>query len=128
MTPGPGILELATRFFRLHAWAYGVAVLLALTQALRSVEWWFFWPLMVWTVLFLLHFLVVKSLGVSNDWVAERAEKTAKKAFDISHIESIRESYEKSVSRSGTNEPADGAEAGASDAAPEPDETLKGRP
>ncbi len=103
--PKPGIVELAIRYFRPHAWVYGVAVLLALTQALRSIEWWFFWPLIVWTVLFLLHFLVVKSLDVDSDWVAERTEKTAMKAFDISHIESIREDYEKSSARLEVRDP-----------------------
>lgn len=109
MAQRPSFLELAIRYFRLHAWVYGIAVLLALTQALRAVEWWFFWPLIVWTVLFLLHFLVVKSLGVSNDWVADRTEKTAMKAFDISHIETIRESYEKSSSRFEKQGPDDGS-------------------
>jgi hypothetical protein len=108
MVPKPGIPELATRYFRPHAWAYGSAVLLALMLALGSVELWLFWPLMVWTVLFLLHFLVVKSLDVDSDWVAERTEKTAMKAFDISHIESIRESYEKSSSRLEEKPPGEG--------------------
>ena len=128
MARRPGFLELSIRYFRLHAWVYGIAVLLALTQALRSAGWWWFWPLIVWTVLFLLHFLVVKSLGVSSDWVAERTEKTAMRAFDISHIETIRESYEKSPSRFEEKGPDDGAEAGAGDAAPEPDETPGNRP
>jgi hypothetical protein len=97
--PKPGIIELATRYFRLHAWVYGIAMLLASMLALGAVELWLFWPVMVWTVLFLVHFLVLKSLDVDGDWVAERTEKTALKAFDISHIESIRESYEKSASR-----------------------------
>lgn len=126
MAQRAGFLELAIRYFRLHAWVYGIAVLLALTQALRSAGWWWFWPLIVWTVLFLLHFLVVKSLGVSSDWVAERTEKTAMKAFDISHIETIRESYGKSSSRFEKTGPGDGAEAG--DAEPEPDEVSGNRP
>ncbi len=97
--PKSGIFELAARYFRPHAWAYGIAVLLAFLLALASVELWLFWPMMVWTILFTIHFLVVKSLDVDSDWVAERTEKTAMKAFDISHIETIRETYEKSSSR-----------------------------
>ncbi|MHA1152754.1 MAG: hypothetical protein ACTSQ7_08850 [Alphaproteobacteria bacterium] len=99
MAPKPGILELVTRYFRPHAWAYGIAMLVASMLALAAAAGWVFWPLMVWTILFLVHFLVVKSLDVDSDWVAERTEKTAMKAFDISHIETIRESYEKSASR-----------------------------
>ncbi len=99
MVSKPGIFELATRYFRPHAWVYGGTLLVALMLALVSVELWLFWPMMVWTVLFLIHFLVVKSLNIDSDWVAERTEKTAMKAFDISHIETIRESYQKSASR-----------------------------
>ena len=105
--PKSGFLELATRYFRPHAWVYGIAVLLALMLALGSVELWLFWPMMVWTILFLVHFLVVKSLDVDGDWVAERTEKTAMKAFDISHIETIRESYEKSSSRLDEKDPSE---------------------
>ncbi len=97
--PRPGIFELATRYFRPHAWVYGIAILVAFMLALASVDLWLFWPMMIWTILFLVHFLVVKSLNVDSDWVAERTEKTALKAFDISHIETIRESYQKSSSR-----------------------------
>jgi hypothetical protein len=116
------ILASAIRYFRPHAWAYGIALLLAAILALISGGLWFFWPLMVWTILFLLHFLVVKSLDVDSDWVAKRTEKTATKAFDISHIETIRESYKKSASRLEGNDPGEGG------TAPEPDETSENRP
>lgn len=105
MAPKPGLFELATRYFEPHAWAYGIAMLVAVMLALGSVELWLFWPMMVWTILFLIHFLVVKSLNIDSDWVAERTEKTAMKAFDISHIETIRESYEKSASRPEVRDP-----------------------
>ena len=112
MAPKPGNLELATRYLRPHAWVYGIAVLLAAMLALGSIELWLFWPLMVWTFLILLHFLVVKTLNVDSDWVAERTEKTAMKAFDISHIESIRERYEKSSSRFEESDPDEGEGSG----------------
>ena len=110
--PKPGIFELASRYLQPHAWTYGIAVLVAVMLALGSVELWLFWPLMVWTILFLIHFLVVKSLDVDSDWVAERTEKTAMKAFDISHIESIRENYERSSSRIKERDPGAGEDGG----------------
>ena len=116
MAPRLNLLELTTRYFRPHAWAYGIAMLLALTQILRSVEWWFFWPLMIWTILFSIHFMVFKSLNVDSDWVAERAARATDKAYDVSHIESIRET---SLRLKG--------KAQADDSAPETDDTL-GKP
>ncbi len=112
MAPKPGIFEMATRYFRPHAWTYGSAMLLALMLALGAVELWLFWPMMAWTVLFLIHFLVVKSLNIDSDWVAERTEKTAMKAFDISHIETIRESYRQSASRYEERKPGEGEDSG----------------
>lgn len=117
--PKPGILELATQYFRPHAWAYGIALFLAAILALISGALWFFWPLMVWTILFLIHYLVVKSLNIDGNWVAARTEKTAMKAFDISHIQTIREKFE-------TQNP--GAVRGAGATAPESDETSEKRP
>ena len=86
MTQGQGIPGLANRYFRPHAWAYGVAVFLWAVLALSSVASWLFWPFMVWTILFLLHFLVVKSLNIDSAWVDERADKTAKKALSPCQI------------------------------------------
>jgi hypothetical protein len=117
--PKPGILELATRYFRPHAWAYGIALILEAILALISGGLWLFWPLMIWTILFLIHFLVVKSLNIDGAWVAARTEKTAMKAFDISHIETIREKYEKQYP---------GAARDAGEAMAEPDETSENRP
>jgi len=116
----------ATRYYRPHAWAYGIAMLLAAVLALISSAIWVFWPLMVWTILFLIHFLVVRSLDVDSDWVAERTDKTAKKAFDISHIETIRESYEKSASRFQRNDADESKDE--SDAATKLEKTSEKRP
>ena len=100
MTSKPGIFELACRYFRTHAAVFGIAVLLAAVLAIRSTNWWWFWPLMAWSLLFMIHFLVVKTLQVNSDWVAERTERTAERAFDVGHIESIRERYEETLARS----------------------------
>jgi hypothetical protein len=109
------ILESAIRYFRPHAWVYGIALLAAAVLALISGGLWFFWPLMVWTILFLLHLLVVKSASVSDDWVAERAAKTAVKAYDLGHIESIRERQESDSARPEDADSAEDSEAGAED-------------
>ena len=121
MAPRFNLLELTTRYFRHHAWTYVIVMLLALTQILRSVEWWFFWPLMIWTILFAIHFMVFKSLNVDSDWVAERAARATDKAYDVSHIESIRQSSESAASRLKGKAPA-------IDTEPESDDTSGKRP
>ncbi len=105
MAPKNDIFDLARLYYRPHAWSYGIAMLLGSLLALVTAALWLFWPLMVWTLLFLAHFLLVKSLNVDSDWVAARTQKTAMKAFDISHIETIREGYEKSPTRFESKDP-----------------------
>jgi hypothetical protein len=121
LAPKPDLLQLATRYFRLHAWIYGIAAFLALTQILRSVEWWFFWPLMIWTILFTIHFMVFKGQNVSDEWVAERAARATDKAYDVSHIESIRETPTPVSAQLKEQVPADDTEPGT-------DETSGNRP
>lgn len=105
MAPRAGIFEPITRGFKPHAWLYGAAMVLGIvTAALLSAPW-LFWPLMIWTLLFLAHFLLAKSLEVTNDWVDERTEHTVMRAHDLSHIESIREHYEDNLARGAAREP-----------------------
>ena len=105
------ILQLVTRYFRPHAFIYAVAVLLGLMFLLFSVGGWFFWPLLIWTIVFLAHFLIVKSMNIDSDWVAERTAKTADKAYDLSHVESIRERHHGAAPEDAGDDPATGIEA-----------------
>ena len=99
MKSGAELLDEAKRRYRPHAWAYGCVVLPAVLLMLFLPAWWLFWPIMAWTFVFAVHFLLVRSLEVSGDWVEERVARTADKAYDIGHIEDIRDSYEASVAR-----------------------------
>ena len=85
----------AKRFFRPHlrAFAIGAPVIL-LFDYLVSDGWWFFWPLLVWGLIFGLHYLYAATLSVADDWVQRRADQVADKAYDFGHIEDIRERYE----------------------------------
>jgi hypothetical protein len=94
---GPDVL----RFFRLHArvYALGVAVLFLVDLAVTG-GWWFFWPVLAWGFLVLLHYLYLKSIRVDSDWADERTTRILDKAYDLGHIEDIRQRYE------GANPPA----------------------
>jgi hypothetical protein len=89
------------RFFRLHARAYGLgAAILILVDLAVSGGWWFFWPVLAWGFLVLVHYLYLKSIRVDGDWADERATRVLDKAYDLGHIEDIRQRYE------GTDSPA----------------------
>jgi hypothetical protein len=89
------------RYFRLHvrAYALGTAVLVLVDLTVTG-GWWFFWPVLAWGLLVLVHYLYLKSIRVDSRWAEERAGRILDKAYDLGHIEDIRRRYE------GTDPPA----------------------
>jgi len=82
------------RSFRLHGWIYGAAAIgLVLIDSLVTDDWWAFWPLLIWGLLLILHGLFAKGMGSDDDWAEQRASELAEKAYDFSHIYSIRSRY-----------------------------------
>ena len=76
--------------FRLHLWAFTL-VNLALNAANWFVgdDWWAFWPLVVWGLVLVAHYLMDKSKRVDQRWVEERTEDVRSKSYDRAHIDSI---------------------------------------
>jgi hypothetical protein len=76
--------------FRLHLWAF-VLVNLALNAANWFVggDWWAFWPLVVWGIVLVAHYLAYKSKRVDARWVEERTEDVRSKSYDRAHMDSI---------------------------------------
>ncbi len=80
--------------FGLHAFAYALgAGLLVLVDLAFTEGWWFFWPVMAWGLVVLVHYLYLKSVHVDSRWVEERADRVLDKAYDLGHIEDIRQRY-----------------------------------
>jgi hypothetical protein len=48
-----------------------------------------FWPLVIWYVVFSLHFLLVRSLTANDEWADERADKLRRHAYDFQHVKDI---------------------------------------
>lgn len=90
----PGARD-ATRYLRLHLWAYGLGIgFLVAVDLVALPGWWFFWPTLVWGCLLALHYFYVKSAYVDNDWAEERAADVRLRAYDVGHIDSIIDSIE----------------------------------
>ena len=84
----------APRYFQLHLRAYVLGtVVLVLIDSMAFEGWWFFWPIMVWGILVLLHGLYVKTVHVNLKWAEERTEDVRLSAYDLGHIESIEQRY-----------------------------------
>ena len=81
--------------FRLHALVYvlGAAGLMLVDLAFTD-GWWFFWPVLVWGLVVLVHYLYLKSVYVDSRWADERADRVLDKAYDLGHIEDIHQRYE----------------------------------
>ena len=143
----------AIRRLRRHILVYAaVNGALFLIDLLTPGPWWFLWPMLGWGVAVAAHWLYVKSAHIDDDWTQRRTEDIRLQAYDLghiedigkrhekaearrrsgagppdkNHIETVRESYEKSASRFEKKGPDDGSEAG--DAVLEPDEVSGNRP
>ncbi len=72
-------------------------ILIVVSQFIWPTEWWFFWPLLIWTLILFLHFIVIRTIFVDEKWVDERTDQLADNAFDFGHIETIREQIAKTT-------------------------------
>ncbi len=106
-----GAIRCRGRTLRRHAWAYAVcSVVLVVVDFAASEGWWFFWPVLAWGCAVLLHYIHVKSISIDDGWAADRATEVVGKAYDLGHIESIRDRYEGArSSRGGRPDAKDGA-------------------
>jgi len=78
--------------FRRHLIAFVlVNLLLNGVNIAQGPPWWAFWPLVIWGLALMLHFLVQRSSSVSESWVEERTQDLRSKSYDASHIDEIRE-------------------------------------
>ena len=84
----------AVRGLRLHGSVY-VAVngVLFLIDLFTAGSWWFFWPLLVWGVGIGCHYLYAKSVATDQGWADRKAEEIRLKAYDVSHIIAIDDSF-----------------------------------
>jgi hypothetical protein len=77
---------------KLHAHA---GIFIACAGVLTAVNWvtgggwWSFWPLGVWAVALVVHYMVYKTRSVDESWVEERTADLRSKSYDASHIDVI---------------------------------------
>lgn len=81
----------ARRNFRRHFAAF-LVVNVALTAAniVGGAPWWAFWPLAIWSLPLLVHYLFYKASTIDDAWVDERIEDLRAKSYDLSHIHDIQ--------------------------------------
>ena len=81
----------APRVFRRHFAAF-LLVNLALTgtNIAMGAPWWAFWPLAVWGVPLVVHYLIYKASTIDDAWVEERTTELHGKSYDFSHIADIQ--------------------------------------
>ena len=84
----------ARRAFDLNIWAFAiVAIALVLVSLATSSGVWWFWPVLIWGIIVMVHYLYVRTLATDDAWADRRAEELADKAYDFGHMEDIRERY-----------------------------------
>jgi len=94
------------RAFRPHLLAY-LLVNAGLTgvNVTMGAPWWAVWPLVLWGMLLMLHFLYYRATSVDEAWVEERTLDLRSKSYDMGHIDDIREHPAPSIENEGTGNP-----------------------
>ncbi len=86
------------RDFRLFA-RHRIAFILVVGTALAvnvltfSGTLWVFWPAGVWGLGLLVHFLIVRSIHVQEEWVDERVADLRMNSYDFDHIHNIQDRF-----------------------------------
>ena len=80
--------------FRTHGWAFLCAtIVLFAINFFSGGDWWFHFVPLVWGVVLMAHFMVVKTLNVDDGWADERAHKLRSSSYDLGHIIQIADTY-----------------------------------
>jgi hypothetical protein len=81
-----------SRTFKGHLLIYlTVNAVLTGINIYTGAPWWAVWPLLLWGLLVMLHFLVYRTTSVDDAWVEERTLDLRSKSYDMGHIDDIRE-------------------------------------
>ena len=91
------------RAFKPHVYAY-LIVNAALTgvNVYAGAPWWAVWPLVLWGMLLMLHFLYCRATTVDEAWVEERTLDLRSKSYDAGHIDDIRNRPARSIEEEGS--------------------------
>ena len=82
------------RYFRIHLRVYLAGVAVLILMKLLLVDGW--WPIgagAVWGFGLLVHYMVVKSANIDDDWADRRADAVTDKAYDAGHMSDIRDRH-----------------------------------
>lgn len=75
---------------RRHVLVFFVVVgLLLAFDLVTGIAWWLFWPIAGWAVVLAAHWLYVRTINVTDEWVEERTLEVRGAAYDLGHIDDI---------------------------------------
>ena len=95
--------------FRVHGVVYVcVNVALFVLDWIVGGAWWFHFSALIWGFLLIVHFLVVKTFSVDENWAAARSAKLRYDSYDVGHIIQISDDYNDAE----TDDKAEGSDVG----------------
>jgi hypothetical protein len=98
-----------SRTFKGHFLAYLlVNAVLTGINIYTGAPWWAVWPLLVWGLLVMLHYLVYRAGSVEDAWVEERTLDLRSKSYDMGHIDDIRKHPAPSIGDKASGAPPPG--------------------
>lgn len=73
-----------------------------------GAPWWAVWPLLVWGLAVMIHFLVYRAATIDDAWVEERTVDLRLRSYDLGHIDTIHERPAPSIKDKSGGEPPGG--------------------
>ena len=78
--------------FRLHQILFLVLLMVMMIVDFFFLEGWAtFWPMIIWSAIFGIHFMIFRAQSVDDKWVRERLIFNIYRPWDTGHVEAIRE-------------------------------------
>lgn len=97
------------RAFNPHLLTYlFVNVALTAINVYMGAPWWAVWPLVLWGLLLMLHFLYYRATSIDDAWVDERTLDLRSRSYDMGHIDDIRKHPAPSIEDEGRGRPPAG--------------------
>ncbi|MBT5110240.1 MAG: 2TM domain-containing protein [Rhodospirillaceae bacterium] len=91
--------------FRVHGAVYlGVNAALFILDWAIGGAWWFHFTALIWGFVLVIHFLVMKTFSVDENWADERSAKLRHGSYDVGHIIQISDDYNDAEAGDGGDE------------------------
>lgn len=76
--------------FVLHVKIFvGTCAMALVVEWAAGFDWPLFWPILIWSILVMIHYFLANALDVDEAWIEERTADLRSRSYDFDHIRDI---------------------------------------